>query len=49
MMSCMIFSKSWIYDLVLKMIWNLLDTQSSFSVKFHEYWMCLDSPFIFYK
>ena len=43
------FYKSWFYDLALKMIWNLLDIQRSGSVKFHEDWMCLDSPFVFYK
>ena len=48
-LSCMIFSKSWFYDFALKMIWNLLDIQRSGSVKFHEDWMCLDSPFVFYK
>ena len=39
MLSCMIFSKLGIYDLVLKMIWNLLDIHKSGSVNYQENWM----------
>ena len=49
MLSCMIFNKSLFHDLTLKLIWYLLDIQRSGSIKFHENWMCLDSPFVFYK
>ena len=39
MLSFMIFNKSWIYALTLKLIWYLLDIQRSGFVKFHEDWM----------
>ena len=48
-LSCMIFNKSYFYALTPKFIWYILDIQRSGSVKFHDTWMCLDSPFVFYK
>ena len=49
MPSCVIFSKSWVYALTPKFLWWILDIQGSSSVKFHDNWMCVDSPFVFYK
>ena len=49
MLSCVIFSKSWFYSLTPKFLWYILDIQGSGFVKFHDIWMCVDSPFVFYK
>ena len=35
--------------LILKFLWFILDIQRSSFVKFHDIWMCVDSPFVFYK
>ena len=49
MLSCVIFNKSWVDALTPKFWWCILDIQGSSSVKFHDNWMCVDSPFVFYK
>ena len=49
MLSCVIFNKSWVDSLTPKFLWFILDIQGSSSVKFDDNWMCLDSPFVFYK
>ena len=36
MLSCVIFSKSWVYSLTPKILWYILDIQGSSSVKFHD-------------
>ena len=48
-LSCVIFSKSWVSALTPKFLWFILDIQESSSVKFHDNWRCVDSPFVFYK
>ena len=49
MLSCVIFSKSWFYSLTPKIFYYILYIQGSGSVKLHDIWMCMDSPFVFYK
>ena len=48
MLSCVIFNKSWGDALTPKFLWCIPDIQGSSFVKFHDNWMCVDSPFVFY-
>ena len=47
MLYYMIFSKLWFYSLILKFLWYKLDIHGNVFVKFHDIWMCVDSPFVF--
>ena len=46
-LTCMIFSKSWVYSLTPKFLWYILDIWGSSFVKFHDIWMWIDSHLYF--